>query len=240
MKKVGSIQGIFRHPVKAMRGEQLPECQVDRFGLYGDRSHYFLDDSRNGKYLSADVVPALLGYHATLEQGDGQDQYPAVRVQAPDGSLHNWGESLFAHVGETAGRPVTPLKSTPQEGGKNWEDHILVVTDASLREISRIAGVDPLDPRRFRGNLLIVLEEDEPFAEERWIGKQLTIGDVVLQVNRTCDRCMYVNVDPDTLKQNPAVLKACYQRNGNQFGVYASVVATGTVSHGDSVYVSED
>lgn len=237
MKPVGRLQSIYRHPVKAMRGEKLAACRVDAFGLYGDRGYCFLDDSRNGKYLSADVVPALLGYSATMTDVAEAGQYPEVRVQARDGSVHAWGESLFAHVAETAKRPVTPVRSTPEEGGKNWEDHILIVTDASLREIARSIGCERLDPRRFRGNFVIVLDEDEPFAEDGWIGKQIRINDVVLQVNKHCERCMYVNIDPDSLEINPAVLKSCVKRHENHFGVYASVITPGSVAEGDTVFV---
>ncbi|MDF2683651.1 MAG: hypothetical protein K0R47_4841 [Brevibacillus sp.] len=239
MKQVGRLQSIFRHPVKAMRGEQLTQCQVDTFGLYGDRGYYFLEESRNGKFLSADVVPAMLGYAATFTEESTSQQYPEVRVVAKDGSTHTWGESLFTHVAETAKRQIQPGRSTPQEGGKNWEDHILLVTDASLREIARLIGEEQLDPRRFRGNLVVVLEEDEPFAEDHWIGKQIRINDVVLQVNRHCERCMYVNIDPDTLKMNPAVLKTCVKRHDNHFGVYASVITPGELAEGDAVFVSE-
>lgn len=239
MKQVGRLQSIFRHPVKAMRGEQLTRCRVDAFGLYGDRGYYFLDESRNGKYLSADVVPALLGYAAAFTEESTEDRYPEVRVVAKDGSVHTWGDSLFAHVAQTAKRPIQPGRSTPLEGGKNWEDHILLVTDASLREIASLIGEEQLDPRRFRGNLVVVLEEDEPFAEDRWIGKQIRIGDVVLQVSRHCERCMYVNIDPDTLQMNPAVLKTCVKRHDNRFGVYASVVTPGELAEGDAVFVLE-
>ncbi|WP_432776148.1 MOSC domain-containing protein [Brevibacillus gelatini] len=239
MKKIGTLQSIFRHPVKAMQGEQLVTSEVDAFGLYGDRAYYFLDDSRGGKYLSADVVPALLGYHARLGEKTGEDAYPEVEIEARDGSVHTWGESLFAHVAQTAKRRVTPMRSLPTEGGKNWEDHILLVTDASLRELARVIGSDWIDPRRFRGNFIVVLEDDEPFAEDKWLGKKLQINDVTLQVNKHCERCMYVNVDPDTLQMNAAVLKACVKRHENRFGVYASVVTTGTVSQGDEVFLLE-
>lgn len=239
MKQVGKLQSIFRHPVKAMGGEQLTSCQVDAFGLYGDRGYYFLDESRNGKYLSADVVPAMLGYTATFVGEAMDQQYPEVKVAAKDGSWHAWGESLFSHVAETAKRAVQPGRSTPQEGGRNWEDHILLVTDASLREIARLIGEQQIDPRRFRGNLVIVLDEDEPFTEDGWIGKQIKINDVTLQVNRHCERCMYVNIDPDTLEINPAVLKTCVKRHDNHFGVYASVITPGKLEEGDTVFVSE-
>ncbi|WNC15751.1 MOSC domain-containing protein [Brevibacillus brevis] len=239
MKQVGKLGSVFRHPVKAMRGEKLASCRVDAFGLYGDRAYYFLDESRDGKYLSADVVPSLLGYSASMADESAGDSYPEVRITAQDGSVHTWGDSLFAHVEETAKRPIRPMRSTPAEGGKNWEDHVLLVTDASLREVARLIGWETIDPRRFRGNLVVALEEDVPFVEDSWIGKQIRIGEVVLQVNRHCERCMYVNIDPDTLQLHPAVLKTCVRVHDNHFGVYASVVTPGEIAEGDAVFVSE-
>ncbi|USG64864.1 MOSC domain-containing protein [Brevibacillus ruminantium] len=239
MRRIGKIGSIYRHPVKAMRGEQLQTSKVDAFGLYGDRSHAFLDESRNGKYLSADILPALLGYSAKLLGDSGEEAYPEVRITAPDGDEYEWGDALFASVARTANRQITPLRSTPQEGGKNWEDHILLVTDASLRELARLIGWESIDPRRFRGNLVIVLDEDVPFAEDEWLGKQLQVNDIVLQVNKHCERCNYVNIDPDTLELHPAVLKTCVKRHDNHFGVYASVVRQGQVSEGDGVFLLE-
>ncbi|MCG6197771.1 MOSC domain-containing protein, partial [Anoxybacillus sp. LAT_38] len=84
---------------------------------------------------------------------------------------------LFAKVAETTGRPVTAVRSTPREGGENWEDHVLLVTDASLREIARLVGRESLDPRRFRANFVVVLDEDTPFAEDAWLGRRLRIND---------------------------------------------------------------
>ncbi|MEJ8546346.1 MOSC domain-containing protein [Brevibacillus borstelensis] len=236
MGRIGTVTSIFRHPVKAMKGERLQTSLVDNFGLYGDRGYAFLDESRNGKYLSADIVPGLLGYAARLLGESGEEAYPEVRIQAPNGKEYGWEEALFAEVANTAKRPVTPLMSTPQEGGKNWEDHILLVTDASLREIASLIGWESIDPRRFRANLVVALDEDRPFAEDEWIGKQLRINDVVLQVNKHCERCNYVNIDPDSLQMHPAVLKTCVKRHDNHFGVYASVVRPGQVTEGDGVF----
>jgi uncharacterized protein YcbX len=237
MEKVGRLQALFRHPVKAMRGEKLDSCRVDGFGLYGDRSHYFLDESRQGKYVSADKVPALLGYAARFS-GDGQEMgYPGVVITSPQGVSYRWDdERLHAEIAKVAERPVTPVRSTPQEGGKNWEDHILIVIDSSLREIARLMGEQELDARRFRPNLVIALDGDQPFLEDHWIGKHLRINDVLLRVNKHCERCMYVNIDPETLEINPAVLKTVVQRHDNRFGVYASVVSPGRVSVGNEVF----
>lgn len=235
MKRIGTVGQIYRHPVKAMRGEQLRTSLVDGYGLYGDRSYAFLDESRNGKYLSADVVPAMLRYSARLLAGESEEAYPEVQIAAPSGAEYGWEEELFADLARTAGRPITPLRSTPREGGKNWEDHILLVTDASLRELARLIGWESIDPRRFRGNLVIALDDDRPFAEDEWLGRQLQINDVTLQVNKHCERCHYVNIDPETGEIHPVVLKTCVKRHDNHFGVYASIVSRGRVTEGDAV-----
>jgi uncharacterized protein YcbX len=238
VNKIGTLARLYRHPVKAMRGERLSSCQVDAFGLYGDRSHYFLDMANQGKYLSADKVPTLIGYSARFQGEEQGDAYPQVRVTSPEGTEYTWGdERLLAEMEQLANRPVAPMQSTPQEGGKNWEGHILIVTQSSLQEIARQMGTEALDERRFRPNLVIALDDDEPFAEDRWLGKQLRINDVVLQINKHCERCMYVNIDPETLELNSAVLKTVFKRHDNRFGVYASVVQTGLVTAGDEVYL---
>ncbi|MFY0546166.1 MOSC domain-containing protein [Brevibacillus sp. H7] len=238
MKKIGKLVRLYRHPVKAMRGERLENCRVDTFGLYGDRSHYFLDPSNQGKYLSADKVPALLGYSARFIGEERPDVYPDVHITSPKGKEYRWGDAqLFKELEEVAKRPVTPMRSTPLEGGRNWEDHLLIVTQSSLREIASGLGSEKLDERRFRPNLVIALDEDQPFAEDEWFGRQLRIHDVVLRVNKHCERCTYVNIDPETLEMNPAVLKTVVKRHENHFGVYASVVEPGTLTSGDEVYL---
>jgi uncharacterized protein YcbX len=237
MDKVGKLDRIIRYPVKAMRGESLPSCRVDNFGLYGDRSRYFLDDSRSGKFLSADRAPQILGYQAELIGEERGDAYPQVRITSPNGTVYTWEDERLRHEIETATqRPVTPKVNTPDQGGENWEDHILIATDASIRKMAKLWGKE-LDPRRFRANLLIALEQDQPFLEDEWLGKQIRINDVVLQVNKHCERCMYINIDPTDLSIDPTLLKTLVKERDNRFGVYASVIQPGTVRRYDEVFV---
>jgi len=42
-------------------------------------------------------------------------------------------------------------------------------------------------------------------------------------------RCMMVNLDPDTAKQDPRVLKEIVRLNTNNAGVYGTVIQTGTI-----------
>jgi uncharacterized protein YcbX len=41
MRIVGQAEGVWRYPVKSMRGEQLQEAFVGFPGVYGDRTYAF-------------------------------------------------------------------------------------------------------------------------------------------------------------------------------------------------------
>lgn len=47
------------------------------------------------------------------------------------------------------------------------------------------------------------MEEDTPFTEIESIGKRITIGDVVLEVNERCKRCSMINIDPLEFEKAP-------------------------------------
>ena len=47
---IGHIKEIVRHPVKSFHGETFQQTKIMEYGLYGDRSHAFLDDTRQGNF----------------------------------------------------------------------------------------------------------------------------------------------------------------------------------------------
>ncbi len=48
-------------------------------------------------------------------------------------------------------------------------------------------------------------------------------------------RCVMINLDPDTAKQDARVMKSVVGMNGNNAGVYGTVVRPGTISVGQTV-----
>jgi hypothetical protein len=46
---------------------------------------------------------------------------------------------------------------------------------------------------------------------------------------------MMINLDPDTAKQDPRVMKAVVRLNNNNAGVYGTVARTGHISVGQAV-----
>lgn len=157
-------------------------------------------------------------------------------ITAPSGKSYVWPEpELVEEIATATQLSLQPFTRTPVTGGENWEDHILIVTDASLRQLTREWGKGRIDHRRFRANLVITLQEDVPYQEDEWLGKRLQIGEVILSVNSHCERCRAITMDPDHLAIDGSLLKTVVQTRQNRFGVYASVVQTGEIRSGDEV-----
>ncbi|WP_255433139.1 MOSC domain-containing protein [Alcanivorax sp. 24] len=89
--------------------------------------------------------------------------------------------------------------------------------------------------RRFRPNLVI----DVPGAdlvEQTWLGKRLRVGEKIeLEVCAATERCGMVASTQSDLPEEPSILRRIARQAYLKFGVYARVVAPGTVHFHDSV-----
>jgi uncharacterized protein len=102
----------------------------------------------------------------------------------------------------------------------------------SLQEINgrlRAQGVAEIGIERFRPN--IVVEGDEPFAEDRWKTLSIESGDGVLRLDlvKPCARCAIISVDPRTGIQGvePMRTLARYRRRGDQVYVAQNALPRG-------------
>jgi uncharacterized protein YcbX len=86
---VGAVAGLWRFPVKSMRGERLEQAELAESGLVGDRA-YALIDADTGKVVSAKSVklfPDLFGCKAAfVEPPRSGGELPPVRITLPDGT----------------------------------------------------------------------------------------------------------------------------------------------------------
>ena len=86
--RAGALAGLWRFPVKSMRGERLDQAELTPRGLVGDRA-YALVDTETGKVASAKSVrafPGVLACRATyVEPPRAGQEPPAVRITLPDG-----------------------------------------------------------------------------------------------------------------------------------------------------------
>jgi uncharacterized protein YcbX len=114
-----------------------------------------------------------------------------------------------------------------------------VIAFDTVREIGRLAGRSP-DVRRFRPNIVVRLAREGPFQEDGWLGGVLAFGerDDAPAVNVTMRdvRCAMVNLDPDSARAAPEVLKAVVRANQNNAGIYGTVTRTGRLAVGQSIF----
>ena len=105
-----------------------------------------------------------------------------------------------------------------------------------LSDTSAGPVVEPLDILRFRAN--VVVDGDEPFAEDGWSG--VRIGDVDFRTTELCDRCVMTTIDPVTLAggKEPIRTLARHRRWDRRTWFGTRLVRTGggdTVRVGDPV-----
>src|SRR4028118_919553 len=86
---VGAVAGLWRFPVKSMRGERLEQTELTGHGLVGDRA-YALIDADTGKVVSAKstrLFPGLFGCRATfVEPPQPGGEAPPGRAAGREGA----------------------------------------------------------------------------------------------------------------------------------------------------------
>ncbi|TKD72552.1 MOSC domain-containing protein [Pseudalkalibacillus hwajinpoensis] len=238
--EVGIIKEMTRHPVKSMTGEKVQRTKVMPYGLYGDRSHALLDEKES--FLTITQFAELVQYQASFSGPESLEAYPEPQIVTPNGQTYMWSDSEWLKDIERSSSRLLARKSYHPEHvpiGPIEEEHLLLVTDASLQSLSHSWGKE-IDDRRFRPNLVISLFEKTPFVEKEWEGKFLRIGqEVMIEVVKPCERCMIITVDPEDGTKQPGLLKKLVKEQNNLFGMYARVKQTGEITTGDRVFITE-
>ena len=234
---VGRVREIVRYPVKSMAGTAAESAFLGWYGLDGDRRFAFrrMGDESGMPWLTASRLPQLVLYQPIALAQSGGEPF-ATHVRTPAGScVELQGPELTAELADRFGGAVELMRL---KHGIFDETPVSVITVATIAGIGREDGLD-LDRRRFRANIVLDTEGDEPFLEDGWVGGMLLFGDSdsrpAVSVTQRDIRCMMVNLDPDTAEQDARVMKTVVRLNENTAGVYATVVRTGTIRVGDSV-----
>ena len=118
-ESVGSIVGLWRFPVKSMRGEPLREAEVTEQGVFGDRA-YALIDKDTGRVASAKSVklfPDLMQFSATfIEPPRLGETMPPVRITLPDGtSVRSDSDDVDRVLSAHFQRNLTLARSAPED-----------------------------------------------------------------------------------------------------------------------------
>jgi hypothetical protein len=237
MIDLGHVCELVRYPIKSMAGTVTDSAFLGWHGLNGDRRFAFrrVGDDGGFPWLTASRVPELLLYHPVgLDESMGEPL--PTHVRTPAGTQVELRSAELQN--EVAARSGSSVELMKLKHGIFDEAAISVISLATIAGIGDEAGVN-LDRRRFRANIVLETRDREPFLEDAWVGGRLLFGtsDPRPAVSVTaCDvRCMMINLDPETAKQDMRVLKTVVRLNKNNAGVYGTVVQTGTIRVGEPV-----
>jgi hypothetical protein len=114
---------------------------------------------------------------------------------------------------------------------------VSIINLASVAAIERVVG-QPVHRLRFRANMYV--SGWPAWRETELLERTLTIGDVRLKVVKSIVRCAAINVDPETALRDLDVPHTMMRQFGHaDCGIYAEVIAGGTIGVGDAIAVEE-
>mgnify|MGYP003576513581 CR=1 FL=1 len=253
---VGSVAALWRFPVKSMGGEELGEAELTSQGIFGDRA-FAVMDVETGKIVSAKSVrlfPHVLDCKATFVESPRFGRpLPAVRIALPNGRAVNSDSpdadgtlSDFFQRHVTLARAEAAGIDSPVPVGTFFDAFPMsVLTTSTLARLAELAPQSRFDPRRFRMNV-IVGTSTPGFPENEWIGREITVGDMVrLRLAKPDVRCAMTTLAQGELPHDADVLRTLVRHNSIHHGadgglypcagVYAMVGNAGTVRRGDPV-----
>ncbi len=261
------VSELWRYPVKSLQGGTVESLEVVTAGIVGDRrwgivptsADRVLSAKRVPELLDARVDDDTGTPVITLPD--------RTRVAVTDPTVHDVLSAWLGRPvrllstddpGATNGLAYDMTFDPPDDDAEVFAIPVPagtfldlaplhLLTTATLRGCAAARPDLNWDVRRFRPN--VVVETDgEPFGEDAWAGRQVQLGEVVLRVTQPTVRCaMPLRAQPAraddpaaALTRQPELHDALVALNAafpNHLGVYAEVVAGGTVRVGDGVQV---
>jgi uncharacterized protein YcbX len=112
-----------------------------------------------------------------------------------------------------------------------------LLTTATIDRLRELYPEGRFEVRRFRPNIVVSTGQDQQgFVENDWIDGTIAIGDEVrLRISGPCPRCVMTTLAQGDLPKDAGILRTAAQHNQANVGVYADVIAGGTLRRGDPV-----
>lgn len=261
------------YPLKSARGIALSESLVSAEGLPGDRRAMLVDPSGNfvtqremPTIAQIRVTPHEAGLHLSVDgKGEVLAQPSAKRRDATiwktpvsaalasddaNAAISKWlGQDLklvfFDDQSHRIASPEWAGSDTPVTFTDGYQ--ILVTTTASLAALNEnmaTHGEDNVGMERFRPN--IVLETDQPWAEDHWAA--IEMNGIRFDLVKPCTRCIMTTQDQQTGSRDGASpmkamgrlrMSADRRVPGVLFGWNLTPRGEGKIAVGDAVTVVE-
>jgi uncharacterized protein len=257
MSVVGTVESLWRYPVKSMRGEELDEIFAGFAGVYGDRLFAFessasskgfpfftgRDQRQMIRYRPRFRDPKKAAQPINRTEAEQSNTNPIsakpeelmIDVETPDGKTFAISDAALIdnlRAGIDAKHKLTLLRS---DKAITDSRPISIFAVQSAKKLGEETGIE-VDKRRFRANVYLDLESAKGFKENEFVCRSLRIGPkVVVSILERDPRCMMITLDPETAEKTPAILKKVAQAHDGFAGVYGAILAEGMIRKGDSV-----
>ena len=263
MNNVGTIESLWRYPVKGMRGEHLPAAFAGFSGFYGDRCYAIRDAAarRGFPYLNGNVQPEMLRCQPRFRHFEKSLQPPnleeaasiAPGVTPTNADVNDFDLDVICASGKIFSIDDAALLAMLAENLRGEHELSIARSDRALtdcrpvslislqtiRQIETESGI-ALDKRRFRSNIYFNLDSDKGLGEDALINRRLRIGQKAeIMVLERDPRCKAISLDPETGEHNPQILKSVAQLHEACAGVYCAVLVEGILTAGDSISILE-
>ena len=247
-----TIAAIYRYPVKGLGPERLDSAQLaPGQTIAGDRLYAiengpsgfdpahpaylpksrFLMLMRNGRLASLRTAFEE-ATHTLVISTDGRE---AVRADLRTAEGRAAVETFFAAFCADELRGPPKVLNAPDHSFSDVARKVVsVINLASLAALETIVGA-PVHPLRFRANLYVA--GWPAWSELDLVGREMAIGPAArVRAVKRIVRCAATNVDPDTGIRDLQIPHTLMQNLGHMdCGVYAEVIAGGTIAAGDEV-----
>lgn len=225
--RIGVVAGLWRYPVKSLRGEQVQRLAIEPRGVVGDRR--WAVTGSDGKLGSGKTTRRFRRMPGLLSLQSGTDADGSVWVLLPTGSRRPVTDPVVAAaISELVGETVTLREETTVPHLDDSPVHL--VATGAVTTLEEELGAGSLGVRRFRPNVVVEAPDDAG-----WPGRLMRLGGAVVEIERPTVRCVMVTMAQPGADRRPSLLRELEHRQAGRFGQYARVVRPGIVSVGDPV-----
>jgi len=260
---IGTVESLWRYPVKSMAGTEVSEVFMGFSGIYGDR-RYAIKNSAGRKgfpYLNANVRHQMLLYHPQFRHPERTLTPPnlteAEKIEPGANPTIADAEDMQLDIVAPSGEIISvedpKLLKLLIEGLSGNNQLKLVRSDRALYDCRPVSLISmqtigqiesefgmPLHKLRFRSNIYFNSERDA-FGEDNFVGSRLRIGSkATVMVLERDPRCALISLDPVTAENNPEILRHVVRQHDNFAGVYCAVLVEGLLKKGDPIEVLPD
>ena len=259
MELIGTVESLWRYPVKSMRGEELQQAFAGFPGVFGDRLFAFRSSAapKGFPYLTGRELETMLLYQPRYRNPEGMTKpanlaeaealgpgltpvYPdsadlALDVETPSGERLAIGDPRLIDLLRAEIRESHELTLLRSDRAMTDCRPVSLFSIQTARQLGEELGTS-LDKRRFRANIYIDLKSGRGFDEDRFVGRTLRVGSkATIAVMNRDTRCKMITLDPDTGQQNAEVMKQLARAHETKAGVYGAVLIEGTIRPGDEI-----